>query len=146
MLSFRPSPPEDSLALLLLPVPALDLLLIRGRELGLDFAHAALELRDPLANRASDLRDALRPEDEQHDQEEPEQLLGAQIEHRVRPSLEPPARAAPWWSARLGPAPCVTAHDDRDIDHFLGTDLLDQMPRAHVFANDPSRLRRFPTV
>src|SRR5580765_4339211 len=52
----------------------------------------------------------------------------------------PSVSGAPWRSSRLRPVPRVSAHDDRDVDHFLGSDLLDEMAGTQVVRHDVSRL------
>src|SRR5438093_12443725 len=83
-----PGPAASRLALPVLLRRALsNRLLLGGRELGFHFLHAPLELLKPSPDRASDLGDPLRPEDEEHDEEEPEELLWPKIEHSLKPPL-----------------------------------------------------------
>ena len=54
--------------------------------------------------------------------------------------LSEPARAGlRGVSWRLRQAPGVAAHDDRDVDHFLGRDLLDHVARPQVLGHDLTR-------
>src|SRR6185503_16608518 len=96
--------------------------LVRHVEFGLDVPHPLLELLDPAPDPAANFWNPLRSEDEEHDQEEPEKLLGSDVEH----VFLPPLRALVGlrgWLRRLSPAPRVPAHDNRDVDHLLGRNL-----------------------